>query len=202
MKIINAFIFYCFVTSAFAQEKFATYDNTYSGKTYDIDIHFDKNDEFKLYVNAMSLDRTHESGGFTIGQKQHPDFLKSLNVAKSKYQEWVKTAMDNNVKEVSKEMDIKCKTGSFFLYGREWKFQFVIVPKFEFRVLENEGKAEHLLLVRSGRLTSSSNQYMQVDGFALVFKSADEIDTFVKTISSEAIAAAKSKPKQADLFKN
>lgn len=187
---------------SFGQTKFTSYDNTYAKKSFDIEIGTDKKGEYSLYINAQSLDDTHEHGGFIVKEKQYADFMQSMGEAKLKYKEWVKTAIDNNVKDLSKDMVIKCKTGSYFMYGNEWEFQFLVTPTYSFRILESEGQTEYLLLLRSGRLTSSSNQYMKVDGFVLVFRSEEEIDAFMKSISAEEIKSALTKPKSSDLFKN
>lgn len=199
--IAASFLFFQF--KSFAQQKFTTYDNTYANKTYDIQISTkDEKDGFSLYIDAMSLDKSHDRGGITINKKQHSDFINALNESKLKYLEWMKTAQDNNVKDLSKAMSIKCKTGSFFRYGSGWQFQFLVIPTFNFRILETAGEVEYLLTILTGELTASGNQYMKVDGFVLVFKSTDEIDSFVKAISIDAINEFISKPKAEDLFKN
>lgn len=193
------------VTSTFqikAQEKFSTYDNTYAGKSYEIQVSAKNNEKFTLYIDAMSLDRIHEKGGISIDQKNHQDFLNALTEAKLKYEEWVKTAKDNNVKEFDKTMTIKSKAGGYFLYGSKWNFQFLVNLKFDFKILESKGETKYLLLIRTGELQSSSNQFMKVDGFVLVFSSSKEIDDFVNAISTEKITEFLNKPKKDDLFKN
>jgi hypothetical protein len=184
-----------------AQEKFTTYDNTYEGKSYNIQIH-GAPDKFTLYIDAMAMDRIHDDGGFYIDMKNYQTFINSLAEAKEKYNEWVTTAKQNNVKEVSKEMTIKSKAGGFFLYGSDWQFQFLIKPEFGFRVFEKDNEVKYLLIVRTGDMQSSSNQYMEVDGFALVFTSPDEITSFLDSISMQKIRAYFTKPKAADLFTN
>ena len=57
-------------------------------------------------------------------------------------------------------------------------------------------------LLRTGELQSSSNQFMKVDGFALVFSSSKEIDDFVNAISPEKITEFLNKPKNDALFKD
>lgn len=193
------------VNNSFAQEKFATYESPYTGKDYQISIHVDpkKPGEFKLYIDAFSLDQLHETGGIGVDEKEHADFIVALNTAKQKYSEWVATAQSNNVTDVRKDMDIKCKTSGYFLYGKEWEFQFRVRPTFAFKILKDpKDDVKYLLLVNTGQLVSSSNQFMKVDGFALVFSSAEEIEAFINTVSAEKIREYSNKPKTADLFKN
>lgn len=185
-----------------AQEKFTTYDNTYAGKSYEIQISAEEKDKFTLYIYAMSLDRMHDKGGISIEQKNHQDFLNALSEAKQKYEEWEKTAKENNVKELDKTMTIKSKAGGYFLYGSKWNFQFLVNLKFDFKILESKGETKYLLLIRTGELQSSSNQFMKVDGFVLVFSSSKEIDDFMTAISTEKITEFLNKPKKDALFKD
>lgn len=201
-KLLTLCIFALVTLQSNAQEKFTTYDNTYSGKTYDIQISAKETEKFSLYIDAMSLDRTHEKGGITIDQKQHPAFLDAIAEAKLKYEEWVKTAKENNVKDLSKTMTMKSKAGGYFLYGSKWQFQFLVNLKFDFRIIESNGEIKYLLLIKTGELQSSSNQFMKVDGFVLVFSSSEEIDEFTSLISTEKITEFISKPKKDDLFKD
>ena len=185
-----------------AQEKFTTYDNTYAGKSYEIQISAKEKDKFTLYIDALSLDGMHDKGGIFIEQKNHQDFLNALLEAKQKYEEWEKTAKENNVKELDKTMTIKSKAGGYFLYGSEWNFQFLVNLKFDFKILESKGETKYLLLIRTGELQSSSNQFMKVDDFVLVFSSSKEIDDFMAAISTEKITELLNKPKKDALFKD
>jgi hypothetical protein len=184
-----------------AQDKFISYDNTYAMKTFDIQISIKDNDKFTLYIEAMSLDNLHETGGFMVDDKKYQGFIDALNEAKSKYQEWEQTAKSNNVNELDKEMPIISKVAGFFLYGSEWHFQYIVNLSFDFKILERDGKIKYLLIVRSGKMQSSSNQFMDVDGVVLVFTSANEIQEFVDSISLNKIKEFKNKPKSEDLFK-
>ena len=186
----------------FAQEKFTTYDNTYAKKTYDIQLSIKDNDKFTLYIDAMSLDNLHETGGFMIDNKKYQGFIDALNQAKIKYQEWVKTAKENNVTELDKEMKIRSKVSGFFLYGGDWHFQYLVNLTFDFKILESGGETNYLLIIRSGEMQSSSNQFMDVDGVVLVFSSDSEIEEFTNAISLEKINEFKNKPKSDDLFKD
>jgi hypothetical protein len=206
MKILKSFFTVSLVIAvAFqskAQDKFSSYDNTYEGKSYEIQISSKEKDKYKLYINAMSLDKIHTEGGIFIDQSKNQDFLNALAEAKLKYEEWIKTAKENNIKELDKTMTIKSKVGGYFLYGSDWNFQFLVNLKFDFKILESKGETKYLLLVRTGELQSSSNQFMKVDGFVLVFSSSKEIDDFMTIISPEKITEFLNKPKNEDLFKD
>ena len=184
-----------------AQDKFTTYDNSYAKKTYDIQISLKDNDKFTFYIEAMSLDKLHEKGGFMVDDKKYQGFIDALNEAKSKYQEWEQTAKSNSVKELDKEMPIKSKVAGYFLYGSDWHFQYIVNLTFDFKILESDGEIKYLLIVRSGKMQSSSNQFMDVDGVVLIFTSANEIQEFVDSISLNKINEFKNKPKSEDLFK-
>jgi hypothetical protein len=185
-----------------AQERFTSYENSYAGKTYDIQISAKEKEKFTLYIDALSLDKMHDKGGISISQKNHQDFLNAIAEAKIKYEEWVNTAKENNVTELDKTMTVKSKAGGYFLYGTKWQFQFSVNLKFDFKILESNGETKYLLIVRTGELQSSSNQFMKVDGFVLVFSSSKEIDDFSNAISIDKITEFSNKPKKEDLFKN
>jgi len=98
-------------------------------------------------------------------------------------------------------MLIKSKVAGFFLYGSDWHFQFIVNLTFDFKILESGGEVKYLLIVRSGKMQSSSNQFMDVDGVVLEFTSAEDIREFVDSISLNKITEFKNKPKAEDLFK-
>ena len=184
-----------------AQEKFNTYENQYNGKTYDISVGFNDKGTFDLYIDALSLDDSHETGGIIINTKRYEDFLIALRESKIKFQEWSEIANKNNVTDLEKTMSMTVKSSAYFLYGRDWQFDFLVPLQFDFRVLEIEKSIKHYLIIRTNELTSSSNQYMQVDGFILVFESITDIDNFINVISIEKINEFKNKPKTEEMFK-
>jgi len=187
----------------YSQEKYATYDNTYIGKTYDIQISFTDNNKFTFYVDALSLDNFVDKGGFMISNQQLKEFLTNLNQAKEKYQEWVKTAKANDVESLSKEIDIKVqKISGYFLYGGDWHFDFYVKPTYKFIILKSKGTIKYLLMVSTGKLQASNNEFMDCKSFVLVFSSLDEINHFVNLFSAKKINEYKNKPKKEDLFKN
>ncbi len=182
------------------QDKFTSYINSYFGKTYPIQIVSKEKGKFALWIDAWSYDTVYEKGGIMINHRSYQNFIDALIQARFKYEEWVKTAKENNIYELSKPMNIKSGVDAYFLYGSKWNFQYDISTSFNFEVRENKGKTEYLLFVKTGGLQSSSNQFMKVRGFALVFTSSVEINKFLDLISEDKIVDFISKPKKEELF--
>ncbi len=182
----------------FSQEKYTSYDNLYSGSKYDVQISSKDSTSYKLYVDMMSLDKLSKSGGVMLDENAHEKFISTLLEAQIKYEEWIKTANVNNVTELDKTMTLRTKVSGYFLYGSKWNFQFVVNLTFDFKIID--GKS--LLIVRTGKMTSSSNQFMTNDGFVFVFSSTEEITEFLDVLSKDKITEFITKPKAVDLFKD
>lgn len=185
-----------------AQTLFASYNNTYIQKSYDIEISLEENDEFFLYIYALSLDDICDNGGFLIKDVKHEEFINALIEAKLKYQEWTEVAKTNNIKDFDKDMKINSEVSGYFSYFDEWHIQLHVFLTFNYRIYETNGNTKYILIIRTEKMQSSKNQYIDVDGFALVFTSADEIQEFVELISMDKINEFKNKPKADDLFKD
>ena len=120
LKVMMMTLMMCLMTMvSFGQEKYTTYDNLYGEKTYEVSISHKDNGKYTLYVDMMSMDKLSKSGGVMISEKEHSLFLSTLNEAKVKYTEWVTTAKENNVTDLSKSMSYKVKVGGFCIYPKE-----------------------------------------------------------------------------------
>ena len=139
LKVMMMTLMMCLITMvSFGQERYTTYDNLYNEKAYEISISHKDNGKYTLYVDMMSMDKLSRSGGIIITEKEHDLFLTTLNEAKVKYTEWVTTAKENNVTDLSKSMTYKAKVGGFFQYGSKWNFQHVVNLTFDFRIVAGE----------------------------------------------------------------
>lgn len=137
-----------------------------------------------------------------MDEKAYDDFIKSLEGAKQKYMEWVATAKENDVTSLNKEMSsIEApKLKGFFHAGDEWNFDYAVYPTYHFQIFQTEsGTVLHLLWLRSGKMNASGNDYRDTDGFALLFNSVEEIDSFIDSISKDKIDSFEDKK---DLFKD
>lgn len=183
---------------SFAQESYNSYSNLYSGNKYDIQISYKDSLKYTLYIDMMSMDRLSKSGGIMVDKKEHEKFIKTLEEAKLKYEEWVKIAIDNNVTDLDKSMSLQTRVGGYFSYGSKWNFQYIVNLSFDFKIINDK----KLLIVRTGKMTSSSNQFMTHDGFVFVFSNTEEITEFLDIISRNQINEFILKPKSSELFKD
>ena len=183
---------------SFAQESYNSYSNLYSGNKYDIQISYKDSLKYTLYIDMMSMDRLSKSGGIMVDKKEHEKFIKTLEEAKLKYEEWVKIAIDNNVTDLDKSMSLQTRVGGYFSYGSKWNFQYIVNLSFDFKIINDK----KLLIVRTGKMTSSSNQFMTHDGFVFVFSNTEEITEFLDIISRNQINEFVLKPKSSELFKD
>ena len=187
----------------FSQEKFNSYQNDLLKKTYDINISFDNENKFTLFIDATSFDKQYLAGGIILMQDKYKNFITALNEAKIKYIEWIKTAQQNNVKSLNKDMEYISKVSSYFgnENGDRWMFQIDVYLKFNFMIKVVDNNVKYLLIVNTGELRDTKNDYLKSTGLALIFSSVKEIDDFLSIISMDKINSFISKPKKEELFK-
>lgn len=203
MKKLTILLFAAFCsTICLAQKKVNEYSVKYTsseGKpSFDIEATEPKNGKFTFYIYGWSMD-SEDQVGFSIDSKKLPEFFNSLRAVGDKFEEWSKTAKDNQVTDYDKKFDVKFGTYSaFFKYGRDWHFcRFQFSPYFK---VTKDG--ECLAIFKSYRLTASDNRFMNHEGFMIPFSSKEEIEDFIKALdpnpvlNSESTNAAKD-----DLFK-
>ena len=172
----------CFaVTQVFSQEKMGTYSQAYADKSFDVSISGDST-KFSLWVDMYSMDATTKSGGVKLDNKNIDSFTKLLNDAKLKYSEWTAVAKENNVTELSKDMVFTSKVSGFFSYGK-WQFDYTVTLTSRFKIVNNK----YLLIIDTGEMISSSNEFMKTDGFSFVFSNVNEIDNLLSLVSNSEI---------------
>lgn len=181
-----------------SQEVYNSIDLSFDNKSYDISISYKSADKYTMYMDMIPLDDVSKSGGIILTEKYHSNFVSSLDEARLKYIEWVNTAKENNVTELTKSMPIKCKTNAYFLYGSKWNFQYSINITFDFKI----SNGSYLLIIRTGSLVSASNQYMKSSGFVYVFQSDQEIENLSNLLNVERVHEYITEPKASDLFKD
>lgn len=194
LLIIPAFIL--------SQDKIAEFEMSYTSKSYEIQIG-KKGKGFSLFIDAIGLDALYDEGGFNYNEKQITNFIANLEYAKKKYIEWKSVAIENNVTEIDKKIDVPEKNSfdGYFRGGSNWHFDSFVSPRFKFKAITVNGELGYYLLILSGELKSTSNQFAKADGFALVFANVEEIDDFLSKIKIDDLKAfLNKKEKNNELF--
>lgn len=183
-KILTTVIFILtLLVQSYAQENYSTYENTDEGKTYQIKISSKERDKFTFWVDAMYLGKERKNVGIMINESQLQGFLTALQQAKSKYEEWVKVAVENDIKDFEKPIKATGIVDCYF-QSEVWYYQYGVNLRYAFKIYENRGKLRYALVISTDRLISSSNDLMSADGLQIVFYSAREIDEFASKIST------------------
>ena len=173
---------------------------SYFGQSaYDIEATTVKNGNFTFYIYCEPKERDGKIG-FSLKSKKIEEFCTQLNAIKTKFEEWAKTAIDNNVTSYDKDFDINlCSVDAFFLYGSKWCFTYNIRLKPYFKVTKD---GECLIVINVGELTHISNRFMSSKGFMMAFKSAEEVGEFIKALDPQRVLnKSENDQKKDDLFK-
>lgn len=181
-----------------SQEIFSNYSSDYFGKKYDISIGTqDKKGVFRFYIDCESMDNTSKKASMILASEDVPEFVVFVDSLHKVYTKWVKTAKDNNVTELSKELPLKfSKIEAAFAYGK-WQFDNTVRLTPRFKIVNGK----YLLIVESGELQSISNQFMKSKGLYIVFNSDTEFDALINSIDiKKAGEFVRSKSKKEELF--
>lgn len=192
--------------SSFSQEEIGSYE--IFGKKLSVSATEPKeNGLYDLYIDGYSLDKSKTTAGIYLDSKKLNEFIKSLEYSTEKYKEWKSVALENDVTELVKTIDVykssNPKFKAYFLYYDDWKFDYSVNMTYRFKISESEGKVDYALILSTGELSSSSNEYMTCDGVALAFYSVDEINYFISLLDKQLVIDNYSKKQSNDdLFKD
>lgn len=195
MKNFLTSLFLILSISLFGQVKFATYQTAFTGETYNASISFVDSTDHLIFVDMFSLDPVIKRGGIAMDYVDHLVFLRLVSDAKTKYNNWVKTAKQNGVKDLEKPMDISCYNKTYFGSESGWYFQLMTEFIFHFKIIDGN----YLLIIKSGSIQDYENPYITHDGLAIAFSSSAEIDNFLNNLSLQKVFQFR---RQQELFRD
>ena len=179
-----------------AQEVIDNYTMSYFNKNYEIEASKGKSDDFTVYIQ-VNAERSTTKANYMIKSSKLNEFKDALIATKDKYVEWSKVAKDNNVTDMSKEMDIKFPNVDIAWLGSKWFFSFgkKLSPKF---LILKDGQHVVAFVNKS---TASSNQYIDETTY-WVFADVKEFDEFIEKLDFDKIKSKLEKSEsKAELFK-
>ena len=191
-----------FPFTLFSQEPIGSYE--IFDKEYKISATEPKeNGDYSLYVDGYTFDATVSSGGIIVENNKIDDFINGWEQAKEKYIEWTTTAKENNVTDLNKDIKVKIpKLSGYFSYG-SWKFDWNVSPYFKYLITESKGKISYGLILYTGTMQASDNEYIDCDSFAYAFYSIEDINKFISLFDQKLVTDHfKKKNSKEDLFKD
>lgn len=194
-------LFALFITTSvgFAQNKVGVYTMSLFPETEVYDLELDGKNRF--YISMHSLDASSKKGGIRIDESDLYEFKMAVDSATKIYLDWSILAKQNSIQDLDKTMLIDCpKVSVFFLYGTKWHYSINYQRlKFRFKIMDNN---QYVLIVNTGKIQASDNQFINSDGVAMVFTSEKEVKDFITSLDLEkANALLQEKKKSTDIFK-
>ena len=155
-----------------------------------------KNGKFSVYVFAESGDKRTPIF-LSVSSDKVDEFNNSLLQVRDKFKEWRQIARDNNVTDLTKEVDVKIPNVMIGWYGTQWYFSYRNSIKALYMILDS-GKD---VIIIAKEATSSSNRYIS-ETIYIAFSEPEEIDELVSQLNLEKITSKlNNETNTLDLFK-
>lgn len=179
----------------YAQETVGNYYNSTFKKEYDVQAGL-KSGNLMVILFVEGYYGNEDVCFILNGENEIISFGTALLAAKSKYEEWVAVAKQNNVTEISKEMGISFPNIDVAWYGSEWWFDYNerISPYFK---VYDTGEC---VCTIAGEATASTNELID-QKYYLVLSSVDDFDNLYNALQVNSIMdVLNSKQRAEDLF--
>lgn len=196
ITIVTLLFLFCAMSASFAIKTVGTYSLSYFDKEYSIEASEIKNDKFTVYLGVSGAKETRTTM-IGVESKNIEAFVQFLTQMKEKFVEWSDVAKENNVKDMSKDMDFKSPSTTICWYGSDWFFSFDQKLEPTFKIRDNGEKIAFIYK----KVTASSNQYID-ESIYWVFSTPEEFDALIEQLNVEKIMAKlQNTQKASDIFK-
>lgn len=182
--ILGQVLFLGSVFTGKAQEKIATYSMSAFGDKEPLNYDISLSDDNALWIDVFSAYEPEARCGFILDEKFKSNFITTLKNAGDLYTEWKQWAFENNVQDIKKKMHYIFYTGGYFSYFDNLEQDDNVRVIFAFTYF----KGDYVLILNLEKMTARDNDLVTFDGGSIVFNSEFEIDSFLKTISTESLS--------------
>jgi|GEM_PF-5276400 hypothetical protein len=189
-QIISLFLGILFCMSMQAQTAISEYVNSH-GQSFNVSLLI-KND--KPYRVSLACEAKGGDGQIWIKPSDVGKFRDALVSLKSKFEEWDKTAKENNVKEANKDMPIKFPKVEF-VWGISTRFFADAAFKAKWFL---SSPVEFVLCMAP--ITASNNQFAK-ETFTIRFYSIQDVQSLIDALNQDKIDAAIKTTENSNLFK-
>ena len=179
MKKIILIIPLCFSLLISAQKKYSEYQA--SDEVFNLSVVTDGDRKGAVYMD-IKKDGKSSMELSTIDDLNR--FKLFLSKSKSKFVEWSKTAIENNVDEVRKEIMTEQLGNSIAFHYGSWHFSF---GKHMVSSIFWVYKSKPYLILKYPEVVESDNQYIDQKPITILFNGVDQINTLANNLSGEKI---------------
>lgn len=145
----------------------------------------DKTGDFEFYIDVNTYDGVDRVGNLILSVKDLAAFKSVLNTLKETFSRYIKTAKENNVKELNKEIPIKpFKFAASFKVGSTWHFDFTVKSTADFLITKD---GSYILTFQSDRLESSDNKGVYSGGIGISFYEESDFDSVINALSIQKV---------------
>jgi len=191
-------------TLSFSQETIGTYQMSYltSSEPYSVQASEPKNGNFSWYIMCAGETSSTQDSFIIVKNDKMSDFINYINFLEDVYIKWSDVATQNKLtsktfKEITDTPSNDVSAG--WKYG-SYHFDYSVILSARFIVLDGGAK---VLVIDTGSLQASDNQYIDSKGNMLVFSNKLEIENFKALLLEKTVLDFyTAKNKQKDLFKN
>ena len=168
----------------FGQTNLTSYNSSYFSKKYDVMVSKpDAKGKFSYYIDCSSFEPNSKNVNLIVKNDEVESLVAFLTEIKSIYIKWKQTAVDNKISDLNKPVDSKKITlGIGFYYG-SWHFDFSANISARFKIINEK----YLMLVESGKLIASDNQYITNKGMVIAFSNEKEFDDFINVFDKSLV---------------
>ena len=117
-------------------------------------------------------------------EQSRVEFLEFVNRTYEKFKGWKTTAIENNVTDMTKDIDSGMFGDNISFYYGSWKFDFGKNEVSAFMKIDKEGKVIYYLYVPS--VTASDNEFIESESQVLIMND-DDIASLNNILSSKVI---------------
>jgi len=198
--LITSSLILSFITISFGQDKVTTYSSSYFSTQYDVlASEPDSIGNFDFFINCQPLDQLTDKSVLIIeGKNSLAEFNTYIQHLKSTYIKWKQIAIENKVSKLDKIVEYENITHKGAFFTTDWYFDYSVNLTARFKIISGK----YYMIIQSDELSSMLNEYINNDGFLLVFSSVEDFNSFANSLQvSKVESHYKTKSRKEELFK-
>ncbi len=175
--LISSFLIHCSING---QRVLGEYENSRTGKSCSIILNSDTTEKYTVIFPFCDLDLGIDYACLKLDKFQNADLVKAMTFARSKFIEWSAIAQENKITDFQKTIQKnKVVCSAYFRNSTDSHEDYRVDILIDFMVVNGNC----FLRLRTDRIVSQSNQFVNISPFSTYFSSVSDVEFFMKVIS-------------------